>query len=123
MREWLLPGEGAITVPVARYQSICKTRDAWPENWPGRWREPGRLARADIFDVADRWREQQAPARHLLGATLAWGFGNTGYGGKRTEWILAPHDLDERLEAGLTPLTNEDPNEQDSVEAYQAFNV
>jgi hypothetical protein len=122
MPDWLLPVDRQITVPVDRYRRVCMARDSWPEGWPDIWRRAGFLSRSDIFDVAARWREQQAPARHVLGATLAWGFGNTNYGGKRTELILAPTDLDRRLATGLTPLANRLPTQQNLLEAYRAFN-
>ncbi len=73
----------------------------WPEDAPGN----DRISRDDLFRVADQWRSGARPASDLFVLTMAWGYGNVGYGRHRTKVVLAADGVREKLERSLKPLS------------------
>lgn len=119
--EWALPGEPwGSRVDADKYALAASPHDAWPSNWPQSWRQPGRVWRADVFDVAAAWRHRSESTRQLLTAVCAWGHGKNGYGPWRTDRTLDVVDLDRRLEA-LEPLCSDQVTHTQLIEAYEAY--
>jgi hypothetical protein len=119
--DWALPGElRGISVKPEAYANVATSSNSWPTGWPQSWRQPGKVWRADVFDVATAWRLGSMPSRQLLVAVCAWGHGDNGYGPWRTAKTLGARDLDLRLNV-LDPLRVENVPIDRLIEAYEAF--
>lgn len=114
-RDRALPGESSICVDVERWRDALPA-DAWAGGLGVR-----DVYRADVFDVASRWRAGEVSSRALAAAALAWGFGPVGYGRFRTRLILEGDPNGERLDAALQGLRSEAPSESDLAGAFVAF--
>jgi hypothetical protein len=114
----LLPGETPIPVDAARW------RDALPTGtWPDGFARRGSATRADVFAVADRWRDGSVPAVQLATAALAWGFGVRGYGRFRTGRVLDQDPDGARLAGALEYLRAEEIPPGVLVDAYVRFHT
>lgn len=99
-----LSGERGIGGDFVAYRAAAAPRDAWPTAWPEQLHGRDRVWRADVFAVAEAWRDGRSTARELLTAVLVWGHGANGYGPTRLGWTLGTPDLDRRLDDALSPL-------------------
>ncbi len=72
----------------------------WPIDVP----HTDRISRDDLFRFADEWRLGARPASDLFALTMAWGYGNVGYGRYRTQRMLRTADATEKLERALEAL-------------------
>lgn len=112
-----LPGEDRpIAVPIGKWRSVLPA-DAWPVGFP----ESGFAWRQDVFDVADRWREDGAGARQLLAATLMWTYGEQAAGRRRAVRTLAADPTGDQLESALLGLRGERPGMTEFRGAYLAL--
>ncbi|MGX5653306.1 8-oxoguanine DNA glycosylase OGG fold protein [Geodermatophilus nigrescens] len=98
------PGSAADLQPPIRFSSV-RWRDAlkpwWPEDAPC----DDLIERADLFRAATEWRCGSRPVTDLFVLTMAWGYGNVGYGRYRTRRMLvATDDVAGRLQRALAPL-------------------
>jgi hypothetical protein len=111
-----LPDEKAITIDAPRWQ------DALPAGaWPAGFAEAGYAIRADVFEVAARWRAGAVPAVQLATASLAWGYGIRGYGRYRTRRVLAQESAVARLEGALENLRAAELTPDMLLDAYDRF--
>lgn len=111
-----LPDERPIPVHAERW------RKALPAGaWPAGFAEGNTAFRADVFDVADRWRNGAASTVHLVTAALAWGHGIRGYGRYRTRQVLAQDPNGTRLDAALEALRTPKPSPDALLDAYDHF--
>lgn len=116
-RERALPGEDRpIAVPIGKWRAVLPS-DAWPVGFP----ENGFAWRQDVFDVADRWREDGAGARQLLAATLMWTHGEQAAGRRRAVRTLAADPTGDQLESALLGLRDARPGMTDFRGAYLAL--
>ncbi len=83
--------------------SSARWRDALGSWWPADATRD-EISRADLFQTADDWRAGFRPVTDLFALTMAWGYGNVGYGCYRTRRMLATDDVAGRLERALAPL-------------------
>ena len=110
-----LPNEFCINVDATKWRAGLPP-EVWIEGFP-----TGCVWRADVFDVADRWRRGEVPSRALAAVVLAWGHGSNGYGPYRTRTVLAADPNGEKLDRALAALRAERPSERDLQDAYVAF--
>lgn len=91
--------------------------DAWPRDFP----VGGLVWRQDVFDVAERWRDERADARQLLAATLMWFHGPSPNGRRRALRTLSGDPSGARLEAVLESIRKPHPSPSDLRTSYVAF--
>lgn len=116
-RDRALPGEDRpVAVPVGKWRAALPG-GAWPVGFP----ENGFAWRQDVFDVADRWRADQASARQLLAATLIWTHGEQAAGRRRAVRTLAADPSGEQVESALLGLRGERPGMAEFRGAYLAL--
>jgi hypothetical protein len=116
-RSRALPGEpGPSLVDAGRWRAALP-EDAWPSQFP----TDGQVWRRDVFAVAYRWRDGEATARQLLGATLMWTHADSPHGRRRALRTLADDSTGERTEQALDVLRNERLSIADLRAAYLAF--
>ena len=112
-----LPGEDRpVPVPIAKWRAALP-EDAWPPGFPKR----GQVWRQDVFDVADRWRADQAGARQVLAATLMWTYGEQSGGRRRAVRALAGDPSGVLLKSALLELRCEQPTMSALRGAYLAL--
>lgn len=78
--------------------------------------EDGRIARGDLFDLADDCATNGGWTRLLI-ASYAWGTGRTGYGPFRCNGILQKPHIEESLREGVRLANSEGP-----MNAYHYLN-
>lgn len=110
-----LPKEPTIWIDPEKWKPALPA-DVWVEGFPS-----GNVLRADVFDLAARWRRGEVASRPLLAAACAWGYGPVGYGRHRTRVALMNDPQGTLLDRGLAALRAERPTESDLRNAYVAF--
>ncbi len=90
--------QGPIRFSSARWR--VASQPWWPEDAP----HDDLIERADLFRTAADWRRGSRRVTDLFVLTMAWGYGNVGYGRYRTRRMLATPKVAERLETALAPL-------------------
>lgn len=112
-----LPGEDRpVPIPVTKWRAALP-RDAWPTGFP----KSGHVWRQDVFDVADRWRDDRAITRQLLAATLMWTYGEASGGRRRAVRALAGDPSGALLGFALQGLAGDRPRVTDLRAAYLAL--
>lgn len=84
--------------------SSARWRDALQPWWPEDAPHDDLIERADLFRIAGEWRHGSRQVTDLFVLTMAWGYGNVGYGRYRTRRMLTTDDVVGRLETALAPL-------------------
>lgn len=116
-RSRAIPGEDRpVPVPVGKWRSALP-EDAWPAGFPAR----GHLWRQDVFDVAERWRKDEAGARQLLAAALMWAAGEHAGARRRAVRSLAGDPSGALLESALLELRCAQPTMAGLRGAYLAL--
>ena len=110
-----LPNEPFVKIDPDRWRPALPA-DVWVAGFPA-----GNVLRADVFDLAGRWRLGEVPSRSLLAAACAWGYGPVGYGLHRTRTALANDPDGALLDRALAALRADLPGEDDLQRAYAAF--
>jgi hypothetical protein len=112
-----LPGEGSVTgIDVHRWR--CKVPDGM---WPVGFAESGIVLRADVFDVAERWRSGEVPVTQFVVAAFVWGHGNRGYGPYRTRRVMDQDREGVGLDAVLAQLRTDVVPVEALTDAYERF--
>jgi hypothetical protein len=92
------PAQHTVNARLSTWAEACGAH--WPEQLP---REGETISRGQVFDVAATARQNQGWLP-LLAAAYTWGYGTTGYGGRRFAQIAAREGVEDTLAQAVAAL-------------------